>query len=154
MLHHPQKWRNVLIRMLSMWLSPTKGFALNGCSSSRTMDRRSAWRLHFQAFRPSISWKPVAFDTLPIVHGMRWASWQHCIRSVQFTHAARSLVSHLILRLVFKGRSLQTGSSTALSPPRNGGMISSSPEATCSSSGRRNKFEHGVRHITSRCGRW
>jgi hypothetical protein len=66
---------------------------------------------------------------------------------------ARNLESPFIWTWIFKGRSHRTGPFTVLSPLPNGGTILSSPEKTCSSSGRRNKSESGVRHTKSLCVR-
>ena len=58
---------------------------------------------------------------------------------------------------------LRTGSSTASFRRQSGGTISFSPEATCSSSGRRKKFASGARNMDihsarscglTNCGRW
>ncbi len=52
-----------------------------------------------------------------------------------------------------RARALRPGSSTASCRRRSGGTISSSPERTCSSSGRKNGFESGARHTEARCDR-
>jgi hypothetical protein len=132
---------------------PIKGWVPRDCSFWRPMDHPFAWRLHFLVSPHGILLKLVVFDTLPIVPGMHLACRQPYTSRAQSIPTARNLVSPFIWMWIFRGRSLQTGSFTVLSPLPNGGTILSSPETTCSSSGRRNRSDCGVRRTKSLCVR-
>ena len=78
---------------------------------------------------------------------------RHCIDRVRFTPVASNPVSRFIWRWALRALSPPLGSSTASFRRQSGGTISFSPEATCSSSGRKSEFASGARRMGTRCGR-
>jgi hypothetical protein len=117
----------------------TTDCALSGYSSSNLMGLRSAWHRPSQVSPPSIASKLPAPGTTPTVPGIRWVSPLPSSLQAQFIHAASNpaILYSCMLRLM--DPSPQSGISTALCLPLNGGRISSSPEIICSSSGRKNR---------------
>jgi hypothetical protein len=101
-----------------------------------------------------MSWMSLESDITPIVPEMPSVCQPRCINQGSFIPAVRGPANSYTWRWVWMVLLTPTGSSTAWFQLQIGGTISSSPETTCSSSGRKNRCGSGVRLMDTQCDRW
>ena len=78
---------------------------------------------------------------------------RRCIALGRFIPSASNPVNRSISRLAWKVRHLAAGFFIALFPQPGGGTTLFSPETTCFSSGRKNRFVNGAPRMVIPCGR-
>jgi hypothetical protein len=85
--------------------------------------------------------------------GIRSAFRRRCVARARFIPAVSNPVNRSYWRLAWKVPHPAAGFFIALFPQPNGGTTLFSPEATCSSSGRKNGFVSGAPRMIIPCGR-